>query len=395
MLVSKNKATSSLLVSEKKSFLRFLTLYSTMVLFAILLLSFYYYQNQQTLMLSQERATLSKFAYIQTKKLKVLHHFFDESVDYPRDPRFRSAIYDLEEVKIFSLLEEEDVRFHEEIYKSKKYIHFVKSLDDFYLGAKYLILEIEEDESWKDEVWKNIFVYGIFSFLILMIIGLYLSKLFLKPMRESIMLLDRFIKDTTHELNTPLSAILANIEMMDRSVMVEKNKKKLSRIDIAAKTVSVLYKDLMYLTLEQEKENQDEEISIQEIIQDRVEYFSILAQSKNIEFILDLEDVSIVMDKRKFTRVIDNLISNAIKYNIRNGQIGFILRDKMLMVWDTGTGMKESNIPFMFDRYLRFNNAEGGFGIGLSIVKKILDEYDISIEVKSKEGVGTQMVMRW
>jgi len=346
-------------------------------------------------MLSQERATLSKFAYIQTKKLKVLHHFFDERVEYPRDPRFRSAIYDLEEMQIFTLLEEEEIRFDEEIYKSEKYIHFVKSLDDFYLGAKYLILEVEENAEWKDEVWKNIIGYGLIAFLIFMIFGLYLAKLFLKPMRDSIILLDRFIKDTTHELNTPLSAILANIEMMDRSVMVEKNKTKLTRINIAAKTVSVLYKDLMYLTLEQEKENQDEEINIKELIEDRVEYFSILAQSKRLEFILDLEDVKIIMDRRKLTRVIDNLISNAIKYNKRNGEIGVKVREKMLIVWDTGIGIREENIPLMFDRYLRFNNAEGGFGIGLSIVQKILDEYKISVEVESKEGEGTKMVMKW
>lgn len=395
MLVSKSKATNSLLISEKKSFLRFLTLYSSMLLFAILLLSFYYYQNQEKLMLSNERATLSKYAYIQTKKLKVLHHFFDDRVDYPRDPRFKSAIYDLEEVQIFSLLEEEDIRFDEEIYKSEKYIHFVKSLDDFYLGAKYLILEVEEDTAWKDIVWQNILIYGLLAFLVFMLFGLYLAKLFLRPMRDSIMLLDRFIKDTTHELNTPLSAILANIEMMDQSVMVEKNKKKLSRISIAAKTVSVLYKDLMYLTLEQEKENEDEEINLQEIIENRVEYFTVLANSKEISFALDLEDVSIIMDRRKLTRVIDNLISNAIKYNKRRGEIGFKLRENQLIVWDSGIGIKEEDIPLMFDRYLRFNESEGGFGIGLSIVKMILDEYQISIKVFSKVGEGTRMEIRW
>ena len=346
-------------------------------------------------MLSNVRATLSKYAYIQTKKLKVLHHFFDDRVDYPRDPRFKSAIYDLEEVQIFSLLEEEDIRFDQEIYKSKKYIHFVKSLDDFYLGAKYLILEVEEDTAWKDIVWQNIILYGVSGFLIFMFFGLYLAKLFLKPMRDSIILLDRFIKDTTHELNTPLSAILANIEMMDQSVMVEKNKKKLSRINIAAKTVSVLYKDLMYLTLEQEKENKDEQINLKEMIENRAEYFTVLANSKEISFVLDLEDVSIIMDRRKLTRVIDNLISNAIKYNKRKGEIGFKLRENHLTVWDSGIGIKEEDIPLMFDRYLRFNETEGGFGIGLSIVKMILDEYQISINVFSKVGEGTRMEIRW
>ena len=67
----------------------------------------------------------------------------------------------------------------------------------------------------------------------------------------------------------------------------------------------------------------------------------------------------------------------------------------MLTVWDTGIGVREEEIPLMFDRYLRFNNSEGGFGLGLSIVKKILDEYNISISVESKVGEGTTMVMRW
>jgi len=366
-----------------------------MVISMITLLSLFYYQSQEKLMLSDQRAMLTKYAYIQTKRLKVLHHFFDDRTDYPRDPRFKSAIYDLEYMKIFSLLENENVRFDKEIYISNKHIHFVKSLDDFYLGTKYLIIEVEDSGAWRGMIWKSIIGYGIFAFIFFMLFGLYLAKLFLKPMRDSIVLLDRFIKDTTHELNTPISAILANIEMMDTGVMVEKNKRKLARINIAAKTVSILYKDLTYLTLEQEKENHDEAIEIKELIHNRAEYFSILAQSKHLECNLDLEEATITMDRRKFTRVIDNLISNAIKYNRRNGTVGIKLREGLLVVWDTGIGINAEKIPFIFDRYMRFNDSEGGFGVGLSIVKNILDEYDISIEVESKEGEGTSMVLRW
>jgi len=395
LLVLKNKATNSLLKSEKKSLFRFLTLYVAMVISMITLLSLFYYQSQEKLMLSDQRAMLTKYAYIQTKRLKVLHHFFDDRVDYPRDPRFRSAIYDLEYMKIFSLLENENLRFDKEIYISNKHIHFVKSLDDFYLGAKYLIIEVEDSGAWRGVIWKSILGYGIFTFIFFILFGLYLAKLFLKPMRDSIVLLDRFIKDTTHELNTPISAILANIEMMDTEVMVEKNKRKLARINIAAKTVSILYKDLTYLTLDQEKENHDEAIEIKELIHNRAEYFSVLAQSKYLECNLDLEEATITMDRRKFTRVIDNLISNAIKYNKRNGTVGIKLREGLLVVWDTGIGIHAEKIPFIFDRYMRFNDSEGGFGVGLSIVKNILDEYDISIEVDSKEGEGTSMVLRW
>ncbi len=395
MLVLKNKDTNSLLKSEKTSLLRFLALYVTMISVVIILSSLFYYQTQEKLFLAQQRATLTKYAYIQTKRLKVLHHYFYERKTYPRDERFKSAIYDIDHRKIFSLLQNDNIRFDEDIYIDKNYIHFVKSLDVYFLGAKYLILEIKTDDIWRDEIWKTIIGYGIAAFIIFMLFGLYLAKLFLKPMRDSIVLLDRFIKDTTHELNTPLTAILANIEMMDTNIMVEKNRKKLTRINIAAKTVSILYKDLTYLTLEQDKKNKDETIIIKNEIEDRVEYFDILAKSKNITFKQYLDDSVILMDRRKFVRVVDNLISNAIKYNIRGGKIEIVLKNNTLTIKDTGIGILEEKIPFMFDRYMRFNKSEGGFGVGLSIVKKILDEYKIKIDVDSKTGVGTKMVLSW
>jgi len=361
----------------------------------ISLLAFYYYQSQEKLMIADKRANLAKYAYIQTKRLKVLHHFFDERTTYPRDPRFKSAIYDLEYAKIFSELENNHVVFEEGTYRNGNYIHLVKTLDNFYLGTKYLIIEVKDDGVWQSDTWKNILGYGLFAFFLFLLFGLLLAKRFVKPMRDSIVLLDRFIKDTTHELNTPLSAILANIEMMDTDVMVEKNRTKLNRINIAAKTVSILYKDLTYLTLEQERENNDEVIELKALIEDRAEYFSILAQSKNIFCQLALEKTYLTIDRRKITRVIDNLISNAIKYNKRNGTIGITLQGRTLLIWDTGIGIKEDNIPLVFDRYLRFNETEGGFGVGLSIVKTILDEYHIKIEINSTEGKGTKMVLSW
>ena len=384
-----------MLRSEKKSLYRFFALYVSLITIAMVLLAFYYYESQRQLMLSDKRATLAQYAYVQTKRLKVLHHFFPERTTYPRDPSFKSAIYDIEYTPIFSLLESHDVSFDEEISIKNGYIHYLKGLDTFYLGTRYLVIEIKDDGLWMGKVRNDILLYGSIAFVLFLLFGLYLAKLFLKPMRDSIILLDRFIKDTTHELNTPLSAILANIEMMDTDVMVEKNRKKLERINIAAKTVSILYKDLTYLTLEQERSNQDEVLKIKEIIQDRVEYFDVLARSKKVTFDLDLEDAKIYMDKQKFIRVIDNLISNAIKYNKRKGKIEITLKKGELSVSDTGVGISEEKIPLMFDRYLRFNKSEGGFGIGLSIVKKILDEYGVKITVFSRENEGTRIILKW
>ena len=346
-------------------------------------------------MISNQRTVLSGYAYDQIKRLKNLHHFFDEKRTYPRDYRFKSAIYDMEYVKIFSLLKNEDVRFNEEIYRTGDKIHLVKILDNYYLGAKYLIIEVDEQKGWYHETMRTIMLYGSIALLILFLFSFVLAKLFLKPMRDSIILLDRFIKDTTHELNTPLSAILANIEMMDKEIMVEKNRKKLERITVAAKTVSTLYEDLTYLTLEHERGNEDEMLDLRKIILERIDYFETLSRSKQIRIVRDLQAARFMMDRKKFIRVVDNLLSNAIKYNKRGGTITVTLRKGKLMIEDSGIGIAEEKVPFVFDRYLRFNNSEGGFGIGLSIVKKITDEYKIRIVVDSKLGRGTRMELTW
>ena len=210
-------------------------------------------------------------------------------------------------------------------------------------------------------------------------------------MKSSIELLDNFIKDTTHELNTPISAILANVEMMDKEVMSEKNIKKLLRINVAAKTVSHLYQDLTYLVLGHQKSVRDEWVDLKALILARVEYFTLLADAKNIKFILDLEPKEIWIDEAKIARVIDNLISNAIKYNKRSGEIVVVLKEEFLMVSDTGIGIEKDKIAEMFERYRRFNSTEGGFGIGLNIVKSILDEYKLEVEVNSVIKMGTSI----
>ena len=397
MLASKNKVTNSLLRSEQKSLYRFLALYIAMVIVVISLLSIFYYESKEKIMLYSQRLKLNKYSYIQAKRLKALHHQFNikNRLKYPIDSRFHSAIYDIEYIEIFSNLIEKDIRFDKEIYRNNKHIYFLKSLNDFYLGTKYLIIEVDYDKKWRLNLIYNIVLFDVFIFIFFVIMGLYLAKLFLKPMRNSLLLLDRFIKDTTHELNTPLSAVLANIEMMDRESMSPSNIKKLNRINIGAKSLSILYQDLTYLTLEQERENEDETLDIKSLIIDRIDYFNILMKSKNVTSTLDLEYSTIYIDKRKFIRILDNLISNAIKYNRRNGDIEIFLRPDILIIKDYGIGIDTRKIPFIFDRYSRFNSSEGGFGIGLNIVKGILDEYNIDIKVKSKEGKWTEFTLNW
>ena len=389
MSVSKNKATNLLHSSEKSSLKRFLVLYFILVVMILSLLGTFYYQSKEKLMYSNQRTILSDYAHEQIQELRRLHRDFPQKTEYPRSPEFRSAIYDIERSKIFSTLTNPVLRFDKELYRKNNLIRFMVYLDDYYLGAKYLFIEIDEDKEWYSNVMIEIFTLGTIILIVFAIFGLFFVNLFLRPMKNSMILLDDFIKDTTHELNTPISAILANVEMMDLDIMAEKNRKKLARINIAAKTVSHLYQDLTYLTLDHNRKSNDEWIDLKTLIDDRVEYFAILAGSKKVTFELDLNYSTIFIDGIKIARVIDNLISNAIKYNKRGGNIEITLRKDYFMVKDSGIGIEAEKVDDIFERYTRFNSSEGGFGIGLNIVKSIIEEYSLKISVSSILREGT------
>jgi len=393
--VSKSRATATHLSSESKARKRFLLLYGFFVVLLLGLSILFYYRSQEALMLSKQRIRMMEYASVQTRRLKHLHRRFPKETTYPRDRRFESAIYDLENQKIFSTLTEPKVDLEAVVYQVGEKIHLVKVLSDYYLGAKYLIIEVSEEKYWYGMIIQTMLWYAGIAILVLALLGFYLSRLFVRPMKQSILLLDRFIKDTTHELNTPLAAILTNIEMMNMEKMDPGNAKKMNRIEIGARTVSTLYDDLKYMVLEQGQVHKSETIDLLPVLQRRLEYFSLAMEAKKITLHKELVPTFVTTNEGLMVRVIDNLLSNAIKYNRRGGSITVVLAEEMMVIEDSGVGMSAEETERIYERYSRFNQSEGGFGIGLNIVKKIVEHYGMRITAVSEQGVGTKMIIEW
>ncbi|MCT7529082.1 HAMP domain-containing histidine kinase [Aliarcobacter cryaerophilus] len=395
MLVLKSSGID-LSKSETRTIIGFSLIYSILVLVILGVITFLYYQFKKDLMLQDVRQTLQNYSNTQIANLKELHINIDKSDIYPRDERFNSAIYDSSKKKIFSTLIMGDVKLDEVIYLKDGYIHLIKEPESYYLGSKYVIVEIEDDNIWFANIKYKMLFWFLFSFILLLFVGYFIAKLFLKPMRESIQMLDRFIKDTTHELNTPIAAILSNIQMINKDNIDEKLAKKINRIEIGAKTISNIYEDLTFVSLNNQIISNNEKLNFSQILNQRVDFFKSIANSKQIEFILDIkENVFIVCDIKKLSKLIDNILSNAIKYNKFQGFIKVTLKDKILIIEDSGKGMSKDNLSNLFTRYKRFDKSVGGFGIGLNIVSLIAKEYDLKIDVISKIDVGTRIKIRW
>ncbi|MCW8821126.1 MAG: HAMP domain-containing histidine kinase, partial [Sulfurovum sp.] len=129
-----------------------------------------------------------------------------------------------------------------------------------------------------------------------------------------------------------------------------------------------------------------ESFSLKELVQDRVHYFEVLYP--DVKYKIDIDKTTILeTNKDAFTRILDNLLSNAGKYNIANGDVNIVLQERILTIDDTGKGIK--NPSKVFDRY--YKEQDRGIGIGLHIVKKLCDELTIPITIQSKENAGTKI----
>ena len=378
---------------EKKTLFRFLALYTFFTIVVLALTVSLYYNLQKELAQRQMTIELNEYSNDFISTLQHLKSQKAGSSSYPHDPKFRSSLYGVDYKLIYSTLSNPKKLLTEVSYTNNKIIRYIINPEDYYLHTQYIVIEIVDDKGWLKKTVRNLILYSFLFFTTMIIIGYFLLKTFLKPMRDAIHLLDTFIKDTTHELNTPVSTIMTNIEMIDKDNIKDKYLLKIiNRIEIGTKTVSNIYDDLSFLILKNKIISNNQNINLKKLIAQRVEYFSILANVKKIQIKTKLDpNATLNMDEKKISKLIDNLLSNAIKYNKINGSIVITLDKNELTIKDTGKGIEQQNIDLMFERYARFDHVVGGFGIGLNIVKMICDEYNLDIKITSQVNKFTEV----
>ncbi|EAI7247635.1 HAMP domain-containing histidine kinase [Campylobacter lari] len=290
---------------------------------------------------------------------------------------------------------------HHSHFLRHKNIHIIIETDDLgfkkeqYHKDNYNNLDINDfsHELWKLKL-KTIF-YTLICILLLTVVAYILILLVFKNIKEQFKALNDFIKDTTHEINTPLSVILASIKKFDDTNLNPNNIKKLNHIKLASKNLNHIYQNLIALNFFLQKENIKEDINLKELLEQRLEYFETLITQKNLIIKKNLLEQNLYANKEEMQILIDNLLSNAIKYTNAHKKIYIYLKEKTLSIKDEGQGMSAKEIAQIFTRYKRFNQDQGGFGIGLNLVKQIADKNNINIKVLSKENEGSEFILSW
>ena len=375
--------------SEKKSFFSFLALYLGSSFILMLIALFFYYQNEKTLYLDLVKSNMQNIVSKVSNEIIISHMLdveFDKNI-YLNNQDYKISFYDKDKNLLFGNLNEK-LNFEQNFYNDEEKLIIVDSSTVGHLGIWYIALK---DNSLKEKISNlklNIFLIFLIFYTIIAIVSWSLAKLFLKPIKNERERLNNFIKDTTHELNTPISAIIMSCE--DDNL----TKKQIDRIKFSAKRVSEIYKDLTYIFLGNIEKKSLDKIDLSKVIKEEIINFEPMIARKRLKINLNIEEFFYEINKDDFIRLFNNLFSNAIKYNKTDGNIDIILQNRELIIKDSGIGISKDKIKDIFNRYYRATNQSGGFGLGLNIVNMICKTYNIKIDVQSSENIGSTFTLK-
>ncbi|HQS67669.1 MAG TPA: HAMP domain-containing sensor histidine kinase [Sulfuricurvum sp.] len=194
----------------------------------------------------------------------------------------------------------------------------------------------------------------------------------------------QFIRYAIHETYTPLSVIMANIELF---TMKEGRNRYLAKIEAGVKNIFSIYDDLSYLVKKDQIEYPKKAIDLGEYVASRIEFFDEVAHFSNLSFdYQEPESLSwIFFNETKLQRVVDNNLTNAIKYS-KSGEVihvGVLCSMMECSFWVQSKSEKIHDEEKIFEAYYRERQKTDGFGLGLNLVKSICDEEDVIIVIDS------------
>ena len=251
----------------------------------------------------------------------------------------------------------------------------MKDLNNSLVKVSYPLNSFLQDRSIILEQVKNMFYQSI---LIMFIISILFSLYALHPLKKSLSLTNEFIKDILHDFNTPLSTVRLNARILKNKM----DNKNVERIERSVDTIVNLQNNLR--TYLESKIKESEVVYVEDIILQRVDY--IKGIYPHIKFEVDIKDKRLFCYKDGLVRILDNILSNACKYNKENGEVMVSFNENYILeVTDTGVGIKKPRK--IFKRF--YKETSRGLGIGLHIVKKLSNEMNIGLCVKSQINIGT------
>jgi signal transduction histidine kinase len=199
-----------------------------------------------------------------------------------------------------------------------------------------------------------------------------------------------FLRYTVHETNTPLSVILTSIELY---LMKHPKDRQLSKIEAAVKNIFSIYDDLSYLVKKDQVEYKKTVINFNNFLISRIDFFREVAEFSLISFdyVPPFEDLHVHFNETKLQRIVDNTLTNAIKYTLQN-EIVYVKLLKIGAYAEFSVSSRSKIIQDtqkVFEAYYREEKNIDGFGLGLRLVKSICEEERVEVDVSSNDSLTT------
>ena len=224
-----------------------------------------------------------------------------------------------------------------------------------------------------------------------------LNKMAIELQKNEVLKTD-FISNVSHEIKTPLAVIQNYATLLQDDTLDSETRKNHAKTLIAAsKRITDLITNILKLNKLENQEIQEkhEKFNLTEALAENVVEFETIIEKKNLELNCDFDDVSVFSSKSLLEIVWNNLISNAIKFTPENGKIDISLKrkgkDAEIKVADTGCGMTSEVGAKIFEKFYQgdTSHATQGNGLGLALVKKVIDILGGEISVQSEVNKGS------
>ena len=197
--------------------------------------------------------------------------------------------------------------------------------------------------------------------------------------------LGELIKKTFHEIYTPLSIIDTAVEMQQ---LEYGNTEYLDSIRAASRSLHIIHEDVYYAMKQEVVEYEPHWIELERFISERIRYFDILASTKKMRFVTKFaaKGAKVYINEAELQRVVDNVISNAIKYGKEGSEIlvETFYKDEKVCFSVTDYGKVIKDRTKIFEKLYRETEEDNGLGIGLDIVRVIVKKYGIDVQVESE-----------
>ena len=374
----------------KKSFYSFLALYLISSFIFLSLAAYWFFNSQVSMEMSNNFYKMNHIA--DEVSAQIIHaDMKKEKLKLKNFEYGRVALFSKEE-KLLQGSVVQAVDFSKEFYMKDGVFTLVSRRSAGYLGIEYIVVQSAKCMDNVAKIKNQIAYAVIITAFLIIIIAVFLSYMFLKPIRDKMQEIEEFVKDATHELNTPITALMMSTSRLKNQEKC--SQKVLQNISISTKQLYDIYASLSYLSFDNKSEDAVL-TAFDEVVKEDISYFHELISKKNITIETDLQPCSITIAPTKAKMLINNLLSNAIKYSTPNSTITIITTKNSLTIEDEGIGIAKEKLQHIFNRFVRANSYAGGFGVGLSIIDTIVKEYGYKLTIDSEENVGTKITIEF